>query len=78
MPQHPLVGLFLAHANDREVSPHRPVPPMHLCDRRWRFSCECGSTYHATGDAVWRQEGWRSPRKQCVICHAWNDGHAVN
>jgi hypothetical protein len=67
MPQHPLIRLMLAHAHGRDVVPHRPVPPAHLSDRRWRFVCPCGSVFHQQGDAVWRDRGVEGRRgKQCL------------
>jgi hypothetical protein len=77
MPQHPLIRLMLSHANGRDVEPHRPVPPAHLSDRRWRFVCECGLTFYHHSDAVRRDNEWVSPRRQCAFCLTWIDGHPV-
>jgi hypothetical protein len=77
MPQHPLIRLMLAQAHGRDEIPHRPVPPAHLCDRRWRFVCPCGSLFHQQGDAVWRDQAWAPPRQQCLLCHEWVSGHVI-
>jgi hypothetical protein len=56
---------MLAHACGRDVVPHRPVPPPHLSDRRWRFICPAPSSIiRATRCGATMT--WKAPRKQCL------------
>lgn len=71
---HPLIDLFLAHTNGREIAPHRPAAPPHLAEIRWRYACDCGYSWTFTGSAVWRDEQWQSPKRECVGCHRWQTG----
>jgi hypothetical protein len=77
MPQHPLVNLIIEHTAGRDVGPHRQDPPTHLTDRTWKYNCECGMVFKHTADAVWRNDRWQSPRRQCLTCHTWLDGRDV-
>lgn len=74
---HALTDLILAHQRGDDTPPHRPVPPTHLCDQTWKFVCSCGYTWKFEGDAVWRAGEWRGPRRECLNCHAWVEGHRV-
>lgn len=76
-----LTGLIVAHQRGEETPPHRPQPPTHLCGQTWKFVCCCGYTWKLAGenvaDAVWRAGEWRGPRRECLNCHEWGEGHRV-
>jgi hypothetical protein len=67
-----LAGLLLRQASGGDAPPPR-VPP-HLCNRRWRFLCECGYGWRATLDAVVRDGRVAEPRQACTSCHQWVTG----
>jgi hypothetical protein len=64
------------------------TPPPHLTNAYWRFVCSCGYRWQtpqvdADGqplpgrDAEWRDDAWRSPRAECLNCHAWPEGRTL-
>lgn len=82
-----ITDLWLANQYGRDVSPHRPIPPMHLCGRTWKFVCVCrggraaaddrGRWTEEGTDAVWRDGAWRSPIRQCATCRRWVEGAQI-
>lgn len=72
----PLINLFLDHQRG-DARETRPSLPPHLHEREWRFICECGYSWKATADPVWREAAWRAPVRECVNCHDWREGRLI-
>lgn len=64
------------------------APPPHLADAHWRFSCSCGYRWRTPEtdpegkplpglDAVWRENAWHPPQRECLSCHSWVAGAPI-
>jgi hypothetical protein len=81
-----LIRDVLRGAAPGKVPDHEPPP--HLAKAQWRFSCECGYRWRtpdtdADGkplpglDAVWKNDAWRPPERECLSCHRWVSGTPI-
>jgi hypothetical protein len=62
----PLLAAFRENLAGRDPVP--PDVPPHLHDRKWRFVCECGLTWHWRGSAVVTAGKVTAPRRACEVC----------
>lgn len=69
-----LMRVWAAGERGTDMVPRRTLPPPHLCDRRFRYVCECGLSWYIKGDAVLRDGVWRAPVRACLQCHATPEG----